>query len=246
MKYMGGKFRIGKELAPIILESKPSRIIEPFIGGANMTTHFYKAGYAGEYIGGDYDEDLNYFWQAVIEQGYRPSADDKPSREQYVAERNAGFSANPLRGFMRTAAAFSGRPWDSFVLERTERDYWGVAVRAVETQAGILADRDIKIVGGDYEAYEQFLSPESVVYCDPPYADTTDYRNRFDHDRFWGNMRRWSEVCPVFVSELTAPDDFAVAYEKHTIHTVMGSRNKKVSERLYSRYPISDYAAAAA
>jgi len=42
MRYLGGKFRIAKKLAPIILElAKGRTLIEPFCGGLSMTEQLH-------------------------------------------------------------------------------------------------------------------------------------------------------------------------------------------------------------
>jgi len=52
------------------------------------------------------------------------------------------------------------------------------------------------------------ILPNSVIYCDPPYANTGGYLKAFDHDKFW----QWVRECrhPVYVSEYTAPADIKV------------------------------------
>ena len=65
----------------------------------------------------------------------------------------------------------------------------------------------------DYTDYE--FKEGDVVYCDPPYRNTSNYRHtkeQFDHDKFW----EWARTrdYPVYVSEYSAPDDFVSIFEK--------------------------------
>ena len=70
-------------------------------------------------------------------------------------------------------------------------------------------------------SYEQVkIKPNSIIYCDPPYKNTTGYLKEFDHDRFWQWVKKQSQ--PVFVSEYDAPKD---------IKTLMALRNKKAKEK---------------
>ena len=65
----------------------------------------------------------------------------------------------------------------------------------------------------DYTDYE-FIEGD-VVYCDPPYRGTGNYRHtkeKFDHDKFWEWVR--TRDFPVYVSEYGAPDDFVSIFEK--------------------------------
>lgn len=65
----------------------------------------------------------------------------------------------------------------------------------------------------DYTDY-QFREGD-VVYCDPPYKNTENYRHtkeKFDHDRFWQWVRTRDYI--VYVSEYSAPDDFVSIFDK--------------------------------
>lgn len=65
----------------------------------------------------------------------------------------------------------------------------------------------------DYTDYE--FREGDVVYCDPPYRNTGNYRNikeKFDHDKFWDWVR--TRDYPVYVSEYIAPDDFVSIFKK--------------------------------
>ncbi len=55
----------------------------------------------------------------------------------------------------------------------------------------------------------------SVIYCDPPYSGTAEYKEgAFDHVAFWHWCRE--QTKPVFISEYSAPADFKVIAEfKH-------------------------------
>jgi DNA adenine methylase len=51
---------------------------------------------------------------------------------------------------------------------------------------------------------------KSLIYCDPPYQNTTAYgKQTFDHDMFWEKVRQLHRDGHfVFVSEYSAPKDF--------------------------------------
>jgi site-specific DNA-adenine methylase len=84
-------------------------------------------------------------------------------------------------------------------------------------------------------SYEQVeILPNSVVYCDIPYAGTADYGNTFSHKTFfdWAASREF----PVFISEYHVPDErFKLVYsvDKRCMLTTTGESNKKKSEKLY-------------
>lgn len=61
---------------------------------------------------------------------------------------------------------------------------------------------------------DAIVATGDVVYCDPPYAGTTNgYAcEDFDHARFWEWVRATTKVAPVVVSEYEAPDDFEAIF----------------------------------
>ena len=61
-----------------------------------------------------------------------------------------------------------------------------------------------------------FWNPKGAfIYCDPPYADTGQsyFSTKFDSDKFWETVRKWSKNNIVIVSEYKAPDDFKCVAE---------------------------------
>lgn len=60
--------------------------------------------------------------------------------------------------------------------------------------------------------HEVQIKPNSVVYCDPPYANTVDYNAKFDHVTFldWAATRPF----PVYISEYNIDDSrFKLVYK---------------------------------
>jgi site-specific DNA-adenine methylase len=54
-------------------------------------------------------------------------------------------------------------------------------------------------------SYDQVeIKPNSIIYCDPPYAGTADYGGEFSHARFLDWAHEKTE--PVFISEYHIPD----------------------------------------
>lgn len=62
--------------------------------------------------------------------------------------------------------------------------------------------------------YRKINYKKKLIYCDPPYCNTTAYKqgededNEFDSKEFWEYMRKWSKDNIVFISEYKAPKDF--------------------------------------
>lgn len=69
--------------------------------------------------------------------------------------------------------------------------------------------------------YDLIIPNNSIVYCDPPYENTTKYKvETFNYKLFWEWVRYISKTNIVFVSEYNAPNDFECIW------------NKKISSRL--------------
>jgi DNA adenine methylase len=74
-----------------------------------------------------------------------------------------------------------------------------------------------------------------LIYCDPPYRDTTGYAATgvFDHNEFWDVMRQWArQDNTVFVSEYTAPLGHTEVYrwEKKTTLMLTGDAQDRVDK----------------
>lgn len=78
--------------------------------------------------------------------------------------------------------------------------------------------------------------PGDVVYCDPPYKDTTqDYPTPpFDHDRFWSWVHEIAEDgADVLISEFTAPEGVSIFWEKEVATQTRKAGAATKVERLY-------------
>jgi len=59
------------------------------------------------------------------------------------------------------------------------------------------------------------IPKNSIIYCDPPYENTTKYKDSFDHAEFWRWCRdKAADGHKVFISEYTAPKDFKCVWSK--------------------------------
>ena len=207
MKYMGSKARFAKELLPIILKNRKSHqiYIEPFAGGMNMMDKV-----EGLRIANDQHEELMAMWQALIYENWDPpkavSEDEykaiKYNQEKYPKHLVAYVGFNSFGGKW-----FAGYRRD----KQGKRDYWAEHYRNITKQVPNL--NGIILSCKSYTELE--IPKNSIVYCDPPYAATTKYRDGFDHEKFWEWCREQSKAGhQVFISEYNAPNDFKCIWEK--------------------------------
>lgn len=210
MKYMGSKARLVGDILPIILKDrKPEQwYIEPFGGGMNSICHV-----TGNRIANDVQYYLIEMWKALIE-GWIPV---KITKEYYydVRENKVNFPAY-LVGWVGFNCSYSGKWFSGFAGDTktktgTVRDYQTEAIKNVQKQVGGL--KGVVFTNKSYNDLD--IPPNSIVYCDPPYANTTKYSVEFNHTVFWDWIRGISEAGhQVFVSEYSAPDDFECLYTK--------------------------------
>ena len=74
----------------------------------------------------------------------------------------------------------------------------------------------------------------SLLYFDPPYANTTKYHSEFDNEKFWELIDNLSKDFIVLVSEFNAPNDYISIWSKEKLSTA-NSQNvyKKDMEHLF-------------
>lgn len=89
----------------------------------------------------------------------------------------------------------------------------------------------IKTRKGDYRTLK--VQPGDVLYCDPPYKETTGYNGQeFDHEAFYD----WAcaQTVPVYISEYDMPRDrFLKVWEKKVQSQISAKGGDYAFERLY-------------
>lgn len=229
MKYMGSKARHAKEILPIILEGrKPGQwYVEPFVGGANVIDKV-----TGLRMASDVHPHLIVLLDA-LSNGWTPP--DEVTEDQYKdAQRDRHL--DPMTAFIGFCASYSGKWFGGFArgndLQGGARNYASEAKRNLLKQA-----KGLHGVSFHCKPYSDVIPPKSsLIYCDPPYAGTTNYSvAKFDHSKFW----KWcddrsSEGHTVFVSEYTAPAGWECVWEKRVNNTlVKNTGSKQGVERLF-------------
>lgn len=201
---MGGKARISTALSSIINEhihGKP--FVSLFCGACNVESKIN----ASRKICNDKHEYLIAMWQA-LQQGYE--LPESVSEEQYKYIRAHKDDDKALSGFVGFACAFGG-DWFHGYASGGKRNCAATGKR--HTMKCFKGLRNAEFLCMDYR--EVPIPEGAVIYVDPPYAGTTGYTvGKFDSAAFWEYMRVLSKEHLVFISEQTAPEDFASVWEK--------------------------------
>lgn len=76
--------------------------------------------------------------------------------------------------------------------------------------------KNIKGIQFKNSSYDELEIPNnSIVYCDPPYDGTTQYKDSFDSSKFWQWCReKAKQGHQIFISEYNAPDDFECLWQQ--------------------------------
>lgn len=233
IKYVGSKARIARNISKIINETiKKENItlyIEPFVGGSNMIEHINcdnKYGY-------DNNEYLIEFWQQ-IQNGWNPLEDIVMTKDFYTEVKNNKVQYPKhivaLCGLCATYNAkwFGGYAGIVHTKDGIDRNYYDEAVRNVLKQRNNIMD-----VIYACKSYNEVSVSNAVIYCDPPYNDTTKYKDDFDHNMYWDWVRKMSEDNIVFCSEYNAPEDFTCIWQKQLVTTMDKSSRSKSVEKLF-------------
>jgi DNA adenine methylase len=237
MKYMGSKNRIAKYLLPIILKDrKPDQwYVEPFVGGANMIDKV-----DGNRIGSDFNcsvVDALIF----IRDCTTPLSNIEYTEYDYNNAANLARKGKTLSGvdsYALIAFSFGAKwigGWSRGKNSKGEqRDYVSEQYRASEKQKPLL--QGIKLKSCSYSSIE--IPNESIIYCDPPYAGTTKYRDELDYGLFWQWCRDMSKKGhEVFISEYNAPNDFECLWQKEIQSGLNTDTTKKAVEKLFKYNP---------
>lgn len=230
MKYMGSKNRIAKHILPIMLKESLQRgfaqWVEPFVGGGNMIDKvpqdFKRTGY-----------DLNdHTIQAMI--GIRDHLDELPtsvSEQEYKDLK--GTPPKALTSWVRFVCSFGGKFEDGFARDRVgDRDFAKEGKRNAIKQSPKL--QGVDFIQGNYL---DLSFNNCIIYCDPPYKNTTSYKTGgFDHDKFYAWCKEQAKNNLVFISEYEMPDEFECVW-KGDVKTNFSSARKaathKATEKLF-------------
>lgn len=225
---MGSKNRIAKDILPIMLSYKTTEMtwVEPFVGGANMIDKV-----TGKRIGADINP---YLIEALVD--IRDSVAELPKTNQEFTEqdyKNLRSSDDyQHKGYAGFAFSYSGKWLGGWCRDKPQkRDYVNEAYKNALKQSPKL--QGVEFICSSYD--ELTIPPNSLIYCDPPYANTTKYRTDFDHAKFWEWCRTKTKAGHVvFISEYNAPDDFECVWQKSIVSSLTkDTGSKRGIEKLF-------------
>jgi len=234
MTYMGSKSRIAKLLLPIILKNRKENqwYVEPFCGGMNMIEHV-----GGNRVANDSFEPLIALWKGLTDGTFTPPKFVDVELYHKVRTTPKEFDM-ALVGWVGFCCSYRGKYFGGYagVFEHgtVKRNYQSEAFRNVTKQVPKIQGTILQ-----NKSYADLEIPsDSIIYCDPPYRDTTGYSNSFNHEEFYKwCIAKSKEGHTVFISEYWMPEEFECIFEVPLVSTLSAngvSGNTKVSvEKLY-------------
>jgi len=229
MKYMGSKNRIAKEILPIILKDRKEDqwYVEPFVGGANMIDKV-----EGNRIGNDSNRYIISLINHLINKGSLPNYVSE--NEYNILKKNKENFPEYLVGFYGIFLTFGSKWFGTYARNKRGTNY------AIEGRKNLL--NQIKRLEGVLfyaNSYNEIEIPDnSIIYCDPPYQNTAQYKDKFNHISFWQWCReKTNEGHSVFISEYNAPNDFQCIWAKELKTNLDASFMKKSTEKLFIYNP---------
>ena len=239
MKYMGSKARIAKHILPIMLaECEKHGIttwVEPFVGGSNMID---KVPSSFKRIGYDLNEYIIEMFKS-LQQGFTPK--DLYTKAEYDHTKNNKDENKALTGYIGINCSYSGKWFGGYAgVTSTKggiRNYQEEAKRNVLKQV-----ESLQGVEFNCSSYDVLSFNNCLIYLDPPYKGTTEYKDGgFDQEQFYEWCREQAKNNVVFVSEYDAPDDFECVWSQEvksslSANGVCGGSKKSV-EKLFKVNP---------
>ena len=232
MKYLGGKYRQGKEIAQVLKEygekHKIKKYIESFCGALGVAIRMvddYNVHIS------DNHKDLIMLWKEVKVGKFKYP---KTVSERTYNRFKKSNEPSAMRAFIGFGCSFGGKWFSSFA-----EDYNTNRISICNgTVSGLkkTTNKIKKIKKIKHQSYEKWKPVNCLIYCDPPYQNTTQYNtdSDFNHYEFWNKVRECSKNNIVIVSEYTAPKDFKCIWKKSkNFNYTYKISKKKYIEKLF-------------
>jgi DNA adenine methylase len=242
MKYLGGKYMLGKDISTVLLDiSKEHNLdgyMEPFCGALGVMkrmTPYFKKCYAS-----DIHPDLILLWKDVKNNNFKPP---KKCNEKDYNRIKKLPSPNALKAFIGFGCSFGGKYFSGYAQKYTgtkNENFLQAVTNSIYKLQPVIQNVEFKCI-----SYTLLKPKKKLIYCDPPYKSQqfpVKYRNNikkydiFDNNEFWNIMRLWSKDNLVIISELEAPDDFIIIFEKKKYRSISQSNKTRYKSKTTEKY----------
>ena len=233
MAYIGGKSKGYQHIVEILNNEcfDDFDYIEPFIGYAHILRRIInKKSYTAN--------DNNKLLYTLLKYIQKSNKYPKITKLEYELLKNDNSHKNIVKkSFAAFTYSYNGKEFGGYTNILHGRNY----PEERKSYYDLLRDNEIFMKTKIFnKSYDEFNPKGKLIYCDPPYEKTTEYgKNKFDHDKFWDTMRKWSKNNYVFISEYNAPKDFIKLSSKKKFSTLSGKGSKDLrTEKLFAHESI--------
>ena len=232
MKYLGGKNKLGKHISTAILKivdqkpelfpikkDKVKGLLVPFCGSLGVLK--FLAPHFNKIRASDTHKDLIALWKSVQTGKFNPPVEISEDRYKQIKLLP---SPNPLKAFVGFGLSFGGKYFSGYAQKYTNgknENYLRAATNSMKKLEPVI--KNVKFSNSDYKR----LRPKNMlIYADPPYVSgkfpvkyrkSTKKYDLFDNEQFWDTMRKWSKNNIVFISEVSAPNDFVAVWSNQKL-----------------------------
>jgi len=230
MHYLGGKYRVSKQLTDFMRPLLSGPYAEPFCGSCWVASSMG----APEMLLSDKHPYLIAMWQA-LQSGWEPPS-EVSEEEYYDVKRNMDREPH-LTGFIGFGCSYAGK-WFGGYARGGNANYALQAKNSLSRK--IKQIQSARFVCCGYEGAEAYYNKPHLIYCDPPYAGSTGYGSvvgKFDNKAFNDWMRDMSRRHLVLCSEYerNVPSDARVAWRTESRRVIRGKSGRvPTAEVLYT------------
>lgn len=243
MRYQGSKNKISGVIKTIVENNigKNDWYVEPFVGGANS----FSAIKHHKKFGSDTNKYIIAMWRE-IQQGkfVAPKNVSKILYEDIKKDyqEKTGVYPDSLIGYVGFGCSYGSAWWNGYANFNAKKNEDHIA----ECRNGLIKQvfefqglHNSLFLTANYK--DLIFTESSFIYCDPPYANTKDYEEKFNNNEFWNWCRtQVKSGHKVLISEYNAPNDFVCIWSKD-LQDGMGNSTNKKTEKLFihkSQLPI--------
>lgn len=243
MRYSSGKTKIAKQIANKIVADIVRRggeshyFVSLFCGGLSVQTRL--APYFENVICNDKQEYLIELYKA-LQNGWEPP--ESLSEEEYRYIKAHKEENKALTAFAGFGCSFGGKWFGGYGRHGVKDNHAQERSMCEESRRALLRDLGI-LKKADFicQDYRDINLPERcVIYADPPYENKMaafGLSESFDTDEFWDWCRKKSANHLIYVSELSAPEDFECIWERPVLRQLANCNadNFVAREKLFIR-----------
>lgn len=234
MKYLGSKRRIAKYIVPIMLEVAKRKAYnlwaEPFVGGGNIIDKI-----PNSYTRFGYDINPHTIEALKDVRDFANNLPNECSEEYYNSIK--GTTPKHITSWLRYVASFGGKFEGGYARGFSNAGYARNFIEEAKSNA-LKQSPNLHGVILLCSDYSELYFEDALIYCDPPYKNTTKYKtNPFNYEHFYIWCRNMSKAGnTVFVSEYNMPDDFKVVWEGHIKTNFASTRSEPTHNALEKLY----------